>query len=447
MGGGHYSQDMAIQSRAGGGHSWSKRRPVDAQLNPAAGPREVNNNTPIVVALDVTRSRGDDTRKLYDKLPEMMRKMEARAVVDGPGISFAAIGDADADLAPLQVGQFEADNRLDDVLKLISIEEGGGGTGQESYELAAWYYSRTNCVQLQGGTGKRGFFFFVGDEGFYPMVSAAHVKKLCGVELPSDIRSADAFAALQEKFHTFLIYPGTTAEERQSDIDAEIRTRVLAAGGQYADVDVRVSLIWNRRDDLDLYVVCPSGETISFNHKRSECGGALDVDRNVRGETTEPIENIRWPEGSAPAGTYTVRVNNYAYHERDKGPVPFRVEIENDGDIQHFDMETPTGKNRSTRTTAVCSFDFDPDPEAQAERYAAYSDEVVLGMWTSVIPDNHILKVRDPDAIFDVILGALAIANGRDDLAGYIAKLAQEGAAEAHLGEIRSALQGVTTLD
>ena len=67
-------------------------------------------------------------------------------------------------------------------------------------------------------------------------------------------------------------------------------------------------------------------------------------------------------------------------------------------------------------------------------------------MWTSVIPEAHILKVRDPDAIFDVILGALAIANGRDELSGYLAKLAQEGSSEAHLDEIRSALQGVSPL-
>ena len=64
MGGGRYSQDVAINSRSGGAHRWGNRRPVDGRLDPAAGPREVNNDTPIVVALDVTRSRGDDTRKL-----------------------------------------------------------------------------------------------------------------------------------------------------------------------------------------------------------------------------------------------------------------------------------------------------------------------------------------------------------------------------------------------
>lgn len=447
MGGGRYSHDTAMASRSGGQRRWEKRRQVDPRLDPKAGPREVNNDTPIVVALDVTRSRGDDTKKLYDMLPSLMQKLKDRAVVDGPGISFAAVGDADADLAPLQVGQFEADNRLDEVLGLISIEEGGGGTGQESYELAAWYYSRTDCVQLREGTAKKGFFFFVGDEGFYPVVSAAHVQKFCGVTLDADISAAQAFAALQEKFHTFLIFPASSAADRQADIDAEIRSRVLAAGGQYADVDVRVSLIWNRRDDLDLHVTTPSGEVIYYGHKRSACGGELDVDRNVRGETREPIENIRWPEGSAPEGTYHVRVQNFSYKEPDHIPVPFRVEIENDGDIQHVDMETPLGADRKERTVDVCSFEFNPDPEARAARYDAYSSEVVLGQWKQVLPESHILQVRNPDAIFDVILGALAIANGRADLPTYLTQVAQEDVGQDRLDDIQAALAAVSALN
>ncbi len=64
------------------------------------------------------------------------------------------------------------------MLERIWIEEGGGGTGQESYELAAYFYSRTNCVRLAQGIGKKGHFFFVGDEGFYPKVERGAVRRL-----------------------------------------------------------------------------------------------------------------------------------------------------------------------------------------------------------------------------------------------------------------------------
>ncbi len=41
----------------------------------------------------------------------------------------------------------------------------------------------------------------------------------------------EAFRALAEKFHLFLIYPQKTMAERKDNIDAEIRARVTAAGG------------------------------------------------------------------------------------------------------------------------------------------------------------------------------------------------------------------------
>ena len=445
MGHGHYSQDIAHENRSSS-REWSGKTGVHVTLDPKAGPREVNNVTPIVVAMDVTRSRGDDTKRLYDQLPTLMDRMALRGYVDGPGISFAAVGDAYADKAPLQVGQFEGDNRLDEVLGNIWIEEGGGGTGQESYELAAWYYSGTNAVQQAAGTGGKGFFFFVGDEGFYPQVAAAHRAGVLGQE-GGDVDSVEAFAALAEKFHVFLIYPGKSMQERKSDIDAEIRKRVLDAGGQHGDVDVRISLVWDNTNDLDLHVTTPSGEVVFFSHKVSACGGVLDVDRNVRGETQTPVENTRWASGVAPAGTYKVMVRNYAFHEEDQKPTPFSVEIESGGELLfHQGVISPKKQTGSLSDVQVCSFDFEPDAEKRAEGYKAYSDEVVLGQWATVIPDGQILKLRDARQITNTLLGALAIANGRDSLEGLRAKLAEDGVQAEAIDDVSNALEGLRRL-
>ena len=61
---------------------------------------------------------------------------------------FGAIGDATCDRAPLQVGQFESDNRMDDDLGRILLEGGGGGQKTESYELAMYFMARHTADRL-----------------------------------------------------------------------------------------------------------------------------------------------------------------------------------------------------------------------------------------------------------------------------------------------------------
>ncbi|MCA9491788.1 MAG: hypothetical protein KC621_17775 [Myxococcales bacterium] len=442
MGHGRYSQDIA-HARRNTAPQWQERAGVHPALDPKAGPREVNNETPIVVAMDVTRSRGDDTKRLYDQLPTLMKRLEERGWVDGPGISFAAVGDADADRAPLQVGQFEGDNRLDEVLTNVWIEEGGGGTGQESYELCAWYYAGTDCVRQREGTGGKGFFFFVGDEGFYPVVAGEHREKVLG-QPAEDVDAAEAFRALQQKFQVFLVYPGKSMAERKADIDAEIRKRVLAAGGQHDNVDVRISLVWDDRNDLDLHVTTPSGEVIYFGNKASRCGGLLDVDRNVRGETTTPVENVRWARGSAPAGSYAVKVRNYAFHEPSKAPSPWRVEVENGGELLFFEgVSSPAGQTGPSSDREVCTFTFEPNEAARAEQYRAYSDDVVLAQWRSVLPEGRVLVLRDAANITTTLLGALALSNGRADRDTVRARMVEDGLSPEAIEDVMAALSGL----
>jgi hypothetical protein len=457
MGGGIYSQDVAMDARSSetDAFSYSAYRTTDASgvqqraVHPALSPydtrREVNNDTPIVVALDVTRSRGDDTKLAYEKLPMLMGQLELHGYVKGPGISFAAIGDADADHAPLQVGQFEADNRLDEMLARMWIEEGGGGTGQESYELCAYYYSRTDCVRQRKGEGKKGYFFFVGDEGFYPQVSRAQVRRILGEDLPADLPAAEAFRRLQDKFHTFLLFPKSTFEDRKKDIDAEMKQRVIAAGGMYEGVDIRASLLWNNRNDLDLHVMTPAREHIFYGAKKASCGGWLDVDMNVRGETTKPVENIRWAKGQAKPGKYQVWVQLFSYKEPDQKPTDYKVEVEVGGEIHHFEGCA----SRERTDIRICDFEYNParkrqEPEADAkgkpDQYAAYAEDVILAQWATVLPRENILRIQDAKAIIDVILGTLAIREGVRDLDGFVKDMVDRDLTQERIAQVRETL-------
>ena len=119
----------------------------------------------------------------------------------------------------------------------------------------------------------------------------------------------------------------------------EFSSRLSRAGAQSGDV--RVSLIWNNRNDLDLHVFTPGGEEIFYGSPDSTDGGFLDVDMNVGGETTKPVENVFWDTGLAPAGTYKIFVENFTFHEKDKSATPFQIEVKNGDEYSHFELEAP----------------------------------------------------------------------------------------------------------
>ena len=123
----------------------------------------------------------------------------------------------------------------------------------------------------------------------------------------------------------------------------ELQARLAREGAQSSDV--QISLMWNNYNDLDLHVVCPSGERIHGGNKKSACGGELDVDANVRAETRKPVENVFWEDGSAPAGKYQVYVHYYKKHNkrRSKDPTKFQIIANQGGDPQEFNGELSMG--------------------------------------------------------------------------------------------------------
>ncbi|MFT5356444.1 MAG: hypothetical protein ACI9KE_003669 [Polyangiales bacterium] len=74
---------------------------------------------------------------------------------------------------------------------------------------------------------------------------------------------------------------------------------------------VQVTVTWNTGADIDLYVMDPSEDVLSFQRRRSLSGGHLDYDARGEcreGQTHDRLENAVWAE-EAPTGTYKVQLH------------------------------------------------------------------------------------------------------------------------------------------
>ncbi|MDD7319111.1 MAG: hypothetical protein SOZ80_02375 [Prevotella sp.] len=77
--------------------------------------------------------------------------------------------------------------------------------------------------------------------------------------------------------------------------------------------ELKITLLWNFKGDLDLHVIQPNETTIWFlNTKDSETGGFLDEDNKTGGYNSG--ENVFWT--SPPKGKYKILVNYFDHVSR-----------------------------------------------------------------------------------------------------------------------------------
>lgn len=157
-------------------------------------------------------------------------------------------------------------------------------------------------------------------------------------------------------------------------IDAEIKERVERAGGKYENNKIRCSLIWDGYTDLDLHCYTPNGEHIYFGNKRAS-SGYLDIDMNGGSHRNpNPVENIRFSD-NAPSGEYEFRVRNYCM--RDSKPVPYKVELEINGEVYTYE-----GVSRRTDSVdTVAEFNFNNDRVENMSLRSSQLSGGLMGDW------------------------------------------------------------------
>ncbi|MEU9117774.1 hypothetical protein AB0D04_40115 [Streptomyces sp. NPDC048483] len=161
----------------------------------------------VSVIFDVTGSMRSVPRILQTKLPELFGLLLRKGYVAHPQILFGAVGDATCDRVPLQLGQFESDNRMDDDLGNILLEGGGGGQLTESYELALYAMARHTSIDCHEKRGRRGYLFLIGDEMPYGKVKAREIRAVFGDQVTEDIPIAAILAEVRQKFDVYFIVP------------------------------------------------------------------------------------------------------------------------------------------------------------------------------------------------------------------------------------------------
>ncbi len=162
-----------------------------------------------LIGLDVTASMGDIPKSLLTgKLGNLM--VDLQKTFNQPNenlqISFAGIGDAKTDDAPLQVTHFESDNRFAQQLPKIWLEGGGGGNGGESYNLLWWYAANKTHLNYVETDKRKGILITIGDDKTHPGLTSHEI----GTWLDPDysggnISNKILIEAAQEQFETYHI--------------------------------------------------------------------------------------------------------------------------------------------------------------------------------------------------------------------------------------------------
>lgn len=160
----------------------------------------------IIVGIDVTGSMGMIAEALAVKgLGTLFTSILDDKPVPDPHVMFMAIGDAHCDQAPLQVSQFEADNRIVEQLTQIWLEGGGGGNNSESYHLPWYFAAQHTSIDCFEKRGRKGYLFTAGDESAPSPLLKGEVQKFIGDPVESDYSAEQLLRMAQEKYHCFHI--------------------------------------------------------------------------------------------------------------------------------------------------------------------------------------------------------------------------------------------------
>lgn len=233
----HYHQRAAKLAAAGrsafGYNDDIAQGRASAEVNPLMDPARIKNgyresrdsdahpcSHAVTVLFDVTGSMHSVPRIMQQQLCTLFDLLVTKQYLPDPAVLVGGIGDATCDRAPLQVGQFESGNEIEDDLSRLYLEGGGGGQRTESYELALYFLARKTALDCWEKRGRKGYAFIIGDELPYERVKRREVEHVFGDKLRSDISIEKIVAEARQKYELFYILPNLTSYYHEPKIQS-----------------------------------------------------------------------------------------------------------------------------------------------------------------------------------------------------------------------------------
>lgn len=253
------------------------------------------NSLPIAVFFDQTGSMGSVPTVTQQKLSGLFGLLLRQGYAEDPQVMIGAYGDAKTDRVPLQVSQFEDDNRIDDNLDKLFLEGNGGGNSAESMSLAWYYLAAHTATDAWDKRKKKGYAFFIADEvshGLTPREVSEFVGD--GEPLLPDL-SVEALAkAVSEKWDVRILVIDNMSAQMQGSVkfyqnlfgkdhvlvvedpDSVTETIALAIGALEGNIDIDEDAADDLRSSGSTDVAIRSAMTAT-SHLKGFGGGSLVV--------------------------------------------------------------------------------------------------------------------------------------------------------------------------
>lgn len=242
----------AERAKAEGPRTYHNRnRPVYDLIDPRRTISSKSRN-PLVIAVDVTGSMQNWPFEIFDRLPLLYQTLsQYRQDLE---ISFAAIGDIQSDEYPLQVTDFARGFDLEQRLKAL-YGEGGGGDSPEDYGMFAVYAQHRIVLSRTEDTP---FMIVFGDVSMHEKHTAAQIKSLLDLDVQGDVNAIKAWQQVAKIWNVwFLRRPGGRKGDSVDQQWAEAigEQKVVHITEEPRAVDFAMGLIarhWGKMDDFRL---------------------------------------------------------------------------------------------------------------------------------------------------------------------------------------------------